>query len=466
MITELPKNWIETTLGTVTTKPQYGWTTKSQNFGEYKYLRTTDIGKGNVKWDSVPFCIDLPNNVEDYVLCKDDIVISRAGSIGFSYLVKEIEPNVLYASYLIRFKPIITPRLISYFLQSNFYWKAVSDSAVGIAVKNINAPKLQSISFPLPPLPEQERIVAKLDSLFAQHEVMKKALERIPQLLKDFRKQVLMQAITGELTVGWRDEKKISKNRMYLDEKVKILSDSLLPMKSPKSWNLIHLGYLLEDLTDYHANGSYEILKENVTLLEDKSYAAMIRSTNFEKNNFNDLLIYINEKAYNFLSKSKLHGGEILISKIGNAGSVYFMPKLDMPSSLAMNLFMLRINNRYNNKYIYYHLISEFSKENTNKYVRGVTTKSIDKISVRSLTINLPPFEEQQEIVTRIESLFLKADVIEKRYKILKEKIDSLPQAILHKAFKGELVPQLPTDGDAKDLLKEILKLKSEVKKK
>ena len=76
------------------------------------------------------------------------------------------------------------------------------------------------------------------------------------------------------------------------------------------------------------------------------------------------------------------------------------------------------------------------------------------------MPIPVPTISEQEEIVSRVEILFAKVDKIEQRYKNLKEKIDILPQAILHKAFKGELVPQLPTDGDAKDLLKMIAELK------
>ena len=78
----------------------------------------------------------------------------------------------------------------------------------------------------------------------------------------------------------------------------------------------------------------------------------------------------------------------------------------------------------------------------------------------------MPPFEEQPEIVRRVESLFSKADVIEAKYKVLKAEIDILPQAILAKAFRGELVEQLPTDGSAEELLEEIKKLKLETKNK
>ena len=96
----------------------------------------------------------------------------------------------------------------------------------------------------------------------------------------------------------------------------------------------------------------------------------------------------------------------------------------------------------------------------------GTTIKNLGLKAIRNYEVHLPIIEEQTEIVSRVESLFSKIDAIELRCQKLKEKIDQFPQTILHKAFKGELVPQLPTDGDAKDLLKEILALKKEGKKK
>ena len=92
---------------------------------------------------------------------------------------------------------------------------------------------------------------------------------------------------------------------------------------------------------------------------------------------------------------------------------------------------------------------------------KGVAVRGINIGDVRHLRIPLPSFEEQQEIVSRVESLFAKADTIEKQYETLKAKIESLPQAILHKAFKGELTEQLDSDGDARELLREIQELQS-----
>jgi len=76
-------------------------------------------------------------------------------------------------------------------------------------------------------------------------------------------------------------------------------------------WREVRLGEILEVLTDYHSNGSYKILKENVSLLDEKDFAVMIRTTNFEKNDFSENLKYITEQAYIFLGKSKVFPGDI-----------------------------------------------------------------------------------------------------------------------------------------------------------
>src|SRR5262245_28057752 len=117
------------------------------------------------------------------------------------------------------------------------------------------------------------------------------------------------------------------------------------------------LGDFIAVLTDYHANGSYKALKDNVTLLDRADYAVMIRTTNFEKYDFFDDLKYIDERAYEFLQKSRVMPGDILMNKIANAGSVYLMPDLHRPVSLAMNLFLIRTRpEQTDQNYVYYYL--------------------------------------------------------------------------------------------------------------
>ncbi|GAA7984411.1 restriction endonuclease subunit S [Helicobacter pylori] len=171
----------------------------------------------------------------------------------------------------------------------------------------------------------------------------------------------------------------------------------------PLNWQRVRLGDILELLTDYHANGSYELLKNNVTLLKHVDFAIMIRTTNFENNDFKNDLIYINKKAYEFLSKSKVFAGDILVNKIANAGTAYFMPKLNQPVSLGMNLFLLRIKPNYNNFFIFKQIANYERVLKT--FANGSATKTITKNVIKNLLIPLPPLNEQSAIANILSAL-------------------------------------------------------------
>ncbi len=193
-------------------------------------------------------------------------------------------------------------------------------------------------------------------------------------------------------------------------------------LTTPSNWQKVRLGDILELLTDYHANGSYELLKNNVTLLKHVDFAIMIRTTNFENNDFKNDLIYINKKAYEFLSKSKVFAGDILVNKIANAGTAYFMPKLNQPVSLGMNLFLLRIKPNYNNFFIFKQIANYERVLKT--FANGSATKTITKNVIKNLLIPLPPLNEQIAIANilsdvdcylySLDALILKKESVKK----------------------------------------------------
>lgn len=76
---EIPDGWVWTNIENITLNPQYGWTTKATNSGDVKLLRTTDITSGNLNWQTVPYCLNNPEDIKKYELNDGDIVISRAG---------------------------------------------------------------------------------------------------------------------------------------------------------------------------------------------------------------------------------------------------------------------------------------------------------------------------------------------------------------------------------------------------
>jgi type I restriction enzyme S subunit len=214
-----------------------------------------------------------------------------------------------------------------------------------------------------------------------------------------------------------------------------------------QDWTPYFLGDKIKLLTDYHANGSYEILKKNVTLLDNPDYSIMVRTTNLENNDFINNLKYVNKHAYEFLSKSKVYSDDILMNKIASAGSVYIMPDLGRPVSLAMNLFLIRMNDSVNKKYIYYYLkyIEKFIK----KLCSGTATNTITKNEVRSIPLYLPNIFEQNKIasiLSTVDNLIKNTDNLINSYTLLKKGLMQtlLTKGIGHTDFKKTEIGEIP----------------------
>ncbi len=174
---------------------------------------------------------------------------------------------------------------------------------------------------------------------------------------------------------------------------------------------------LISVLTDYHANGNYKILRDNVELKSEKDYAHMIRTVDIERDNFENDVICINEHAYNFLEKTKVYGGEIIINKIGNAGKVYLIPPIERATSLGMNQFMIRANESINNYYLFCYLSGKYGQNQLSQRITGAVPLSIDKESTRSVFVPLFSDNIQKLVSKAIKDHFKSSDKSKKLYK-------------------------------------------------
>lgn len=295
-----------------------------------------------------------------YEVNNGDILISWSASLGV--FVWKNDKSVLNQHI---FKVIFNKKVVDkdfFVYQVENILRKAQNSVHGATMKHLTKPVFDSLDFYLPLIEEQKRIAKQL---------------KLINLLIDHRNDQIKKL---DLLV---------KSRF-----IEMFGD---PYYNPKGWKSDYLGNYMTTLTDFSANGSYEILDSNVVMYDEPNYAIMVRTTDLEKGDLTGELKYIDEKAYNLLSKSKLYGGELIMSKIGSAGKIYLMPFINKPASLGRNAFMFRFNECINIVFLYTLLNTDYGTNMIQQHVRGAVTKTITKESTRKLLIYVPPIELQNQ---------------------------------------------------------------------
>lgn len=192
----------------------------------------------------------------------------------------------------------------------------------------------------------------------------------------------------------------------------------------------VKMGDICEIVTDYVANGSFKSLAENVKY-SDKGYARVIRLVDY-KNKFNKKDgIWISKDAYEFLKKSKLNGGEIIIANVGaNLGTVFITPKLGYPQTLGPNSIMIKT--KENDIFIYYLLLSKYGQNKIKEIVSGSAMPKFNKTDFKKIIIQLPSIENQNKVVKMLSTLDKKIE--------LNNKINDNLLEIINTLYKNEFI--------------------------
>lgn len=210
--------WPMVKLGQISSSIDYG-VTASANFDGIgnKFLRITDIQENCVEWDSVPWCKCSEKEAISSYLLPGDIVFARTGATtGKSFLIKNCPENAVFASYLIRVRlsKLVDPEFISFFFQSPNYWQQIANNARGAAQPGVNSTVLKSLEISLPPLPEQQRIVARLDKAQQLIDQRKEQLKLMDTLVQSLFYEMFGDPVKNEK--GWGE--------VYLQEVADIAS--------------------------------------------------------------------------------------------------------------------------------------------------------------------------------------------------------------------------------------------------
>ena len=159
---------------------------------------------------------------------------------------------------------------------------------------------------------------------------------------------------------------------------------------------MIKIKDLADTLTDYVANGSFASIRQNVHY-QSNGYARLIRLVDYNKDFSENESVWVDEHGYNFLKKSRLYGGEIIISNVGEyAGKAFICPELDYPMTLAPNSIMLRT--KENDLFYYYYFISETGYSQIRTIVNSSGQPKFNKTNFKELEVPHPPLAIQNKI--------------------------------------------------------------------
>lgn len=199
-------------------------------------------------------------------------------------------------------------------------------------------------------------------------------------------------------------------------------------------WKIKNIGELPLIITDYVANGSFASLKENVTILDYEEYAYFIRNTDLKSKSFQK---FVNKHSYDFLKKSSLFGNEVIISNVGDVGSVFLCPFLDKPMTLGNNMILVKSRDDAINLNFYLFLLfrSNYGQYLISTITAGSVQSKFNKTEFKSLELTMP----NDELIIKFNNLV--SPIFDYKNKISDEivRLTKLRDTLLPKLMSGEI---------------------------
>ncbi|NIE79652.1 restriction endonuclease subunit S [Asaia sp. As-1742] len=339
----------------------------------------------------------------------------------------------------------------------------------GGAQPNISQEILKSQIFTLPPLPEQRRIVAKIDSLTGKSRRARDHLDHIPRLVEKYKQAILAAAFRGDLTREWRQNNgqiapslhqyvAVDKCRINIRKARQRKSAAITPSQAlPSKWCWLSTDQIADDslysigIGPFGSNLVRSDYRETGIRLV---FVRDIRRQNFESSNAHHVTL---EKAESLAPHSVLPG-DVLITKMGDPpGDTALYPQDASPAIITSDCIKIRPHAKLSiPAYIMYCIRADLVKSQLHEITKGVAQQKVNLDGFRQIALPIPPLEEQEEIVRRVETAFAWIDRLAAEATSARKLIDHLDQAVLAKAFRGELVPQDPNDEPASVLLDRI----------
>lgn len=373
-----------------------------QDSGKYRIVRVGNLSGGD-KW----FYSDM--ELPDNKYCnKGDLLYAWACSFG-PYIWNDEKTIYHYHIWKVDVNATVADKMFLYYYLKYYTpkWMGLTNGSV---MMHITKSSLEKQKISLPPIETQQRISSILSSLDSKIENNHKICANL-------------EAQAQALFKHWFIDFAPFKDGKFVESELGMI---------PEGWRVEKLGELPLYISDYVANGSFASLRENVSLYNEENYAYFIRNTDLKEKRFK---VYVDKKSYDFLSKSVLHGGEIIISNVGDVGSVHLCPVLDKPMTLGNNIIMIKSGNIALQNYLYILFKYSYGQGLIHSITGGTAQPKFNKTDFKSLKIVVPGEKSLQEFNDFIKNLLQTIQLKDSENNHLSEIRDS----ILPKLMSGEI---------------------------
>jgi type I restriction enzyme S subunit len=411
-----------------------------------------------------------PNKIAD----KDDILLSVRAPVGPTNIAN-VKCCIGRGLAAIRYKLPECHKFLFYYLRC--IEKSLAGQGTGSTFSAISGSVIKNQPFPLPPLPEQHRIVAKIEELFSDLDAGIASLRKAKEQLKTYRQSVLKWAFEGKLTEEWRKKNKpepacellkrikAEREKKYKEESDKAKKEGTRAPRKMEELPPISVEEL--DKLSRQPDGWAWIYLKNVT--EGPEYGSSAKSKKEGKSpvlrmgniqncffDWSDLVFSNNPEE---IRKYWLKPGDVLFNRTNSPELVGKTALYKGERDAIFAGYLIRVNQvkQIVPGYLNYFLNSGFAHEYGNKVkTDGVNQSNINGEKLGKYRFPLCSETEQEEILLEIESRLSVADNLEKTIDASLAQAAALRQSILKRAFEGKLVPQDPKDEPAEKLLEKI----------
>ncbi|HKZ94938.1 MAG TPA: restriction endonuclease subunit S [Candidatus Bathyarchaeia archaeon] len=466
-----PKGWVRVRLGEISAKITDGthFTPKYVENG-VPFISAKDIYERKISFDDCKYISAEEHNSlirrcnPEYL----DVLITKSGTIGRTAVVRTNRPFSLFVSVaLIKpFKAYIDSDFIAFSLRNYINNISIEQSVKGGVIKNLHIEDLKEIVLPLCPLPEQCRIVAKVEELFTNLDAGVESLKKVKMQLKRYRQAVLKYAFEGKLTEEWRKTHKDEiepasvllerikeerrKNAEGKYEEMPSIDTYHLP-KLPETW----VWTTISEFETFIGSGITPRGGKKVYVDEGIPF---IRSQNVHPDGLRlKDIAYVTPQMHEEMKRTKTHPSDVLLNITGaSIGRSTYIPERLTEANVNQHVCIIRTGWWLVSPYLSSFLNSAYGQDQIFSTESGVTRQGLNYGQVRSLKIPLAPLLEQKIVAAKIEEAFSIAYETEKSVERTLKQTNQMRQSILKRAFEGRLVSQDSSDEPAEKLLERI----------